>query len=114
MCFGRLTAKSGTKSDLTCEQRLRELDTNGQVLSARRRWWTRLQIREPKHTQNFLDASGLTKDEVDQKLKVGRQTESSQRWARILASRASSSSSSLNPESFETMLLFESSESSET
>ena len=31
---------------------------------------------------------------MDQKLKVGRQTESSQRWARILASRASSCSSS--------------------
>ena len=80
-------AKATAKTDVSCHERVQELQTNGFVRSRKRTWWNNLNKRAPHAAEEFLKNAGLSRVWVEQILGVGQTTDSTTRWTKILALR---------------------------
>ena len=65
---------------MTCDDRQREMQDNGFVLSRKRAWWMSWLTNEPLTAQSFLDNSGLTKQHMATALKLDSQSWSAKNW----------------------------------
>ena len=79
-CFSRLRGSTSHKAETTCEDRQREMQVNGFVLSRKRAWWMSWLANEPLTAQSFLDNSGLTKEHMASSLKLDSQSWSAKNW----------------------------------
>ena len=64
-CLAHLQHESKTVRHLTCGQRLKRLRTNPLVRMHKRSWWICLRDENPQEMTQFLAASGLTQDAVE-------------------------------------------------
>ena len=80
-CFSIFNCTTGTaKFDQPCQLRQQEMLSNGFVLARKRYWWNNLCSKFPDAAESFLQQAGLTRQYVEDTLRVGVVTDSTVRW----------------------------------